>query len=81
LLDPLTGNFSNNPPMLLRLAVLHSIGHHLDVPDSFPKAVAAFDKLLALTPEDPQAYPKRAPSDARTAALLDAIRHDRLQVR
>ncbi|HXR92064.1 MAG TPA: hypothetical protein VN750_17465 [Steroidobacteraceae bacterium] len=136
LLDPLMGNFSNNPPMLLRLAVLHSIGHHLDVPDSFPKAVAAFDKLLTLTPEDPQAnyrygsflavstrkgegipflekarslgvadadyflgwsyytvgnkakaienleaYTKRVPGDARTAALLDAIRHDRVQVK
>lgn len=55
LLDPLTENFSKNPPMLLRLAILHAIGFNLDIPDSFPKAVVAFDKLLSLTPDDPQA--------------------------
>jgi tetratricopeptide (TPR) repeat protein len=55
LLDPLTDNFSKNPPMLLRLAILHAIGVNLDVPDSYPKAVAAFDKLLDLIPNDPQA--------------------------
>ncbi len=55
ILDPLTDNFASNPPMLLRLAVLHSIGHNLDIPDSSVKAIAAFDKLLALTPNDPQA--------------------------
>ena len=55
LLDPLTDNFSNNPQILLRLALLHAAGHNLDVPDSAPQAIADFDKLLSLTPEDPQA--------------------------
>jgi tetratricopeptide (TPR) repeat protein len=55
LLDPLTDNFSENPPMLLRLAILHVIGFNLDIPDSLPKAVSTFDKLLRLTPNDPQA--------------------------
>jgi tetratricopeptide (TPR) repeat protein len=55
MLDPLTDNFSKNPPMLLRLAILHTIGFNLDVPDSLPKAVSAFDKLLSLAPNDPQA--------------------------
>jgi hypothetical protein len=55
MLDPLTDQFSNSAPMLLRLAVLHTIGFNLDVPDSFPAARTDFDKLLALTPEDPQA--------------------------
>jgi hypothetical protein len=135
LLDPLTDSYSNNPPMLLRLAVLHSIGFHLDVPDSFPKAAATFDKLLKLTPDDPQAnfrygsflaittrkgegipylekarslgivetdyflgwsyqsianknkaienfeaYTKRVPSDKVAAALLEAIRTDKVGV-
>jgi hypothetical protein len=55
MLDPLTDNFANSQPMLLRLAVLHTIGFNLDVPDSFQSARADFDKLLVLTPEDPQA--------------------------
>jgi tetratricopeptide (TPR) repeat protein len=55
MLDPLTDNFSKNPQMLLRLALLHAAGHNLDVPDSAPKAIADFDKLLSLTPDDPQA--------------------------
>lgn len=55
MLDPLAENFSKDPPMLLRLAALHAIGFNLDVPDSYPGAVAAFDKLLSLTPNDPQA--------------------------
>jgi predicted Zn-dependent protease len=41
--------------MLLRLAILHVIGFNLDIPDSLPKAVSTFDKLLRLTPNDPQA--------------------------
>jgi len=134
MLDPLTDNFSKNPPMLLRLGALHAVGFNLDVPDSFPRTVAVFDKLLSLTPDDPQAnyrygsflatttrkgegipflekakglgvadadywlgwsyekagnkvkaienleaYTKRVPSDSRAAALLDAIRNDRVE--
>jgi tetratricopeptide (TPR) repeat protein len=55
MLDPLTDNSAISAPILLRLAVLHTIGFNLDVPDSFPAARTDFDKLLALTPEDPQA--------------------------
>jgi tetratricopeptide (TPR) repeat protein len=55
MLDPLTDNFSKNPQMLLRLALLHAAGHNLDIPDSAPKAIADFNKLLSLTPDDPQA--------------------------
>ena len=55
MLDPLTDNFSKNPQMLLRLALLHAAGHNLDIPDSAPKAIADFDELLSLTPDDPQA--------------------------
>jgi tetratricopeptide (TPR) repeat protein len=55
MLEPLAENFSKDPPMLARLAALHAIGVNLDVPDSYPQAVAAFEKLLSLTPDDPQA--------------------------
>jgi tetratricopeptide (TPR) repeat protein len=55
LLDPLSADISHNPPLLLRLALLHAFGHNLDIPDSSQKAVAAFTTLLNLTPNDPQA--------------------------
>ena len=54
-LDPLTENFSHNPELLMRLALLHAFGHNLDIPDSSQKAVAAFTTLLNLTPNDPMA--------------------------
>jgi tetratricopeptide (TPR) repeat protein len=55
LLDPLSENFSHNPVLLMRVALLHAFGHNLDVPGSAPKAVAAFTTLLNLAPDDPQA--------------------------
>ena len=55
LLDPLSANFSQNPPLQLSLGLLHVIGFNLDIPDSYPKAVKAFSTLLELTPNDPQA--------------------------
>jgi len=54
-LDSLSQNFSHNPSMQLRLALLHAVGHNLDIPGSSEKAVAAFSTLLSLTPDDPQA--------------------------
>jgi hypothetical protein len=54
-LDPMSANFSHNPPLLLRLGLLHAFGHNLDIPDSAQKAVTAFTTLLNLTPNDPQA--------------------------
>jgi hypothetical protein len=55
LLDPLSADISHNPPLLMRLALLHAFGHNLDIPDSSQKAVAAFTALLNATPNDPQA--------------------------
>ena len=55
LLDPLSPNFSHNPPLHLRLGLLHTIGFNLDIPGSLDKAVTAFSTLLELTPNDPQA--------------------------
>ena len=136
MLDPLIESLASSPPLLLRLAVLHSVGHNLDVPDSAAKAVTAFNKLLSVAPQDPQAnyrygaflaattrkgegiaylekaqslgvseadywlglsyqlignreravadleaYTRHFPSDARAAALLDAIRNGKVQVK
>jgi len=55
LLDVLAEDFSHNPPLLLRLAMLHGFGHNLDIPGSSQKAEALFTRLLELTPDDPQA--------------------------
>jgi tetratricopeptide (TPR) repeat protein len=54
-LDPLSADISHSPPLLMRLALLHVFGHNLDIPDSSQKAVGAFNTLLNLTPNDPQA--------------------------
>jgi predicted Zn-dependent protease len=136
LLDPLAEKFSQSPPMLLRLGLLHAIGHNLDIPDSADKAVAAYTTLLDLTPYDPQAnyqygafmaattrtgagipylerakdlgvadadywlgmsylavgnkakamenltgYAKRVPGDRNAARMLDAIRHDKVEIK
>jgi tetratricopeptide (TPR) repeat protein len=54
-LDPLSADISHSPPLLMRLALLHVFGHNLDIPDSSQKAAAAFNTLLNLTPNDPQA--------------------------
>jgi tetratricopeptide (TPR) repeat protein len=43
-----------NPELLLRLGVLHSLGHNLDFPGSPDKADLAFRQLLAIAPEHPQ---------------------------
>jgi hypothetical protein len=54
LLDPISQDLSRNPPLQLRLGILHAIGHNLDIPGSAEKVTTAFSTLLALTPEDPQ---------------------------
>ncbi len=41
--------------LLLRAALLDSIGHNLDVPDAGKKALAAFTGLLSQTPDDARA--------------------------
>jgi len=53
-LDTIADNF-NDRSILLRLALLHSVGHNLDIPGSGEKAVAVFDNVLAKWPNDPQA--------------------------
>jgi tetratricopeptide (TPR) repeat protein len=135
-LDILAENFSHNPPMLMRLALLHAMGHNLDIAGSAQKAIANFTKWLELTPDDPQAnfrygaflastakkgagipylekakrlgvvdadfwlgvsyqvvgdkakaienlesYTKRVPTDATAAAMLDASRHDKVDIK
>jgi len=44
-----------NRQLLLRAAVLDSIGHNLDVPEAGNKALAAFTRVLSQAPEDARA--------------------------
>ncbi|HUA25729.1 MAG TPA: tetratricopeptide repeat protein [Steroidobacteraceae bacterium] len=53
LLDSVTKNPSPNQHLLLRVAVLNSIAHNLDVPGTAERAVAAFTALLRQSPDDP----------------------------
>ncbi len=53
-LDIVADNFRDES-MLLRLALLHTVGHNLDIPGAGEKAVAVFDKVLERWPNDPQA--------------------------
>jgi len=53
--EPIYANIAGNPQLLLRLALLHVFAHNLDVVGSAEKAVAEFDALLKLTPDDPLA--------------------------
>jgi hypothetical protein len=55
LLDTAADSFSDNKSILLRLALLHAVGHNLDVPGSDKKAVTIFDNVLEKWPNDPQA--------------------------
>jgi tetratricopeptide (TPR) repeat protein len=54
LLDPFADSF-NTKALLLRLALLHAVGHNLDIPGADEKAVAVFNKVLQLWPNDLQA--------------------------
>lgn len=136
LLDPLQQNFSTNPALLLRIALLHVVGYNLDIADSVQKVNPSFRALLKAVPNNPQGnyqygaflaattrdgsaipylenasslgvpeadywlgmsyavagdkakaiehlerYAKHAPSDEKAIAMLDAIRHDRFQVK
>jgi|HubBroStandDraft_1064217.scaffolds.fasta_scaffold07315_6 tetratricopeptide (TPR) repeat protein len=135
MLDTVAENFSHNPPLLMRLAVLHAIGHNLDIPGSGELAEATFKKLLEVAPNDglanlrfgifyaetatkradaipylekakalgvanadywlglayislgdkPKAienlksYTSRVPTDAKTAAMLDAVQNGKVE--
>jgi tetratricopeptide (TPR) repeat protein len=137
MLDTVAEHFSHDPPMLMRLAMLHAYGHNLDIPGSDEQAEATFKKLLELAPNDPQSnfrcgmfyaqtatkradaipylekakalgvqnadywlgitymtlgdkpkaienlksYTSRVPTDARAAAILDAVQHDKVKLK
>jgi tetratricopeptide (TPR) repeat protein len=71
-LDIIADNFRDES-MLLRLALLHAVGHNLDIPGSSEKAVAVFDKVLERWPNDPQANYRYGVFLAGTAKNRDAI--------
>lgn len=57
LFDPIAKNdvVRRDPKVLLRLGILHAIGHNLDIPGASQKAINDFSTLLQLTPDDPKA--------------------------
>jgi tetratricopeptide (TPR) repeat protein len=71
-LDTIADNFRDES-MLLRLALLHAVGHNLDIPGSGEKAVAVFNKVLEKWPNDPQANYRYGVFLASTAKNRDAI--------
>ena len=71
-LDIIADNFRDES-MLLRLALLHTIGHNLDIPGSGEKAAAVFDKVLERWPDDPQANYRYGVFLAGAAKNRDAI--------
>jgi tetratricopeptide (TPR) repeat protein len=54
-LDTLLSGPAQDRQLLLRAALLDSIGHNLDVPDADKKALAAFTGLLSQVPDDARA--------------------------
>lgn len=73
LLDPLAGNFSRNPELLLRLGYLHTLGHNLDLAGSDKKAIDAFTALLTLSPDDRRGNLRYGMFLAGTTKVADAI--------
>jgi tetratricopeptide (TPR) repeat protein len=55
ILDIAVNTPSPSQKLLLRAAVLNSVGHNLDVPGTGQRAMAAFAALLRQAPDDPQA--------------------------
>lgn len=72
-LDPLADNFAGSPRMLLRLAMLHAMGHNLDIAGSSDKAVAIFTKLLQVAPNDPRANLEFGAFYAKTTKVAEGI--------
>ncbi len=54
-LDILLDNPNPNSQLLLRAAVLDSVGHNLDITGAGEKAMTAFTALLSVSPADPRA--------------------------
>lgn len=50
MLDIMVNGPTSNPELLLRVALLDSIGHNLDIPGATDKASSTFPKLLAVSP-------------------------------
>lgn len=73
LMDPMAGNFSHSPELLLRLGYLHTLGHNLDLAGSDKKAVAAFTALLTLSPDDRRGNFRYGMFLAGTTKVADAI--------
>ena len=71
-LDTIADNFRDES-MLLRLALLHAVGHNLDIQGSSEKAIAVFDKVLERWPNDPQANYRYGIFLAGTTKNRDAI--------
>ncbi len=72
-LDPLADNFTGSPRMLLRLAMLHAMGHNMDIAGSSDKAVALFTKLLQVAPNDPRANLEFGAFYAKTTKVAEGI--------
>lgn len=68
MLDTFVEDHSVEPPLILRLALLHGFGHNLDIPGSGGMAEELFIALLKLTPDDPQANYSFGVFYAQTAA-------------
>lgn len=73
LLDPMASSFARSPDMLLRLGLLHTIGHNLDLSESDSKANAAFKALLALSPDDPRGNLRYGMFLAGTTKVAEAV--------
>ena len=53
-LDAAAKESPDNPDLLLRDAVANGFGHNMGCPDCGEKAIAAFDRLIQLRPDNPQ---------------------------
>lgn len=53
MIDPLIKGSAPNPEMLVRAGFLYIIAHNLDIPGSAKNADATFQKLLAVSPSNP----------------------------
>jgi tetratricopeptide (TPR) repeat protein len=74
LFDPRrTPQFNESAPMLLRLGMLEGFGYNMDIPGMFERAVATFDQLLKIAPDDSQANLRYGMFLALTNARAKAV--------
>jgi tetratricopeptide (TPR) repeat protein len=74
-LDVLTNGSSPNPAILLRAATVNDIGTNLDIPGCAEKTNADFQKLLLITPDDPNANEIYGTFLSSVGKPADAIPH------